>query len=108
MARYIAKNLVAAGICNKCEVQLSYVIGGTEPLSFMVDTFGTGKISNEKIIDLVRKHFKLSPGGIIKQLDLIRPIYRKTSCYGHFGREEPEFTWEKTGLARILKKEAGL
>jgi len=108
MARYIAKNLVAAGICDKCEVQLSYVIGGTKPLSLMVDTFGTEKISNEKIIELVKKHFNLSPGGIIKQLDLLRPIYRKTSCYGHFGREEPEFTWEKTDLAKTLRKEAGL
>ena len=108
MARYIAKNLVAAGICDKCEVQLSYVIGGTEPLSLMIDTFGTEKIPNKKILELVRKHFDLTPGGIIKQLDLIRPIYRKTSCYGHFGREEPEFTWEKTDLAPIIRKEAGL
>ncbi len=108
MARYIAKNLVASGICNKCEVQLSYVIGGTKPLSLMVDTFGTEKISNEKIIELVKKHFNLSPGGIIKQLDLLRPIYRKTSCYGHFGREGPEFTWEKIDLAKTLRKEAGL
>ena len=108
MARYIAKNLVAAGICDKCEVQLSYVIGGTKPLSLMVDTFGTEKIPNKKILELVRKHFDLTPGGIIKQLDLIRPIYRKTSCYGHFGREEPEFTWEKTDLAQILRKEVGL
>lgn len=108
MARYIAKNLVAAGICEKCEIQLSYVIGGTKPLSIMVDTFGTEKIPNGKILELVNKHFKLNPGGIVKQLDLIRPIYRKTSCYGHFGREEPEFTWEKTDLAQTLKKDAGL
>ena len=108
MMRYIAKNLVAAGVCDKCEVQLSYVIGGTEPLSLMIDTFGTEKIPNKKILELVRKHFDLTPGGIIKQLDLIRPIYRKTSCYGHFGREEPEFTWEKTDLAPIIRKEAGL
>ncbi len=108
MARHIAKNLVAAGVCDKCEVQLSYVIGGTEPLSLMIDTFGTEKIPNKKILELVRKHFDLTPGGIIKQLDLIRPIYRKTSCYGHFGREEPEFTWEKTDLAPIIRKEAGL
>jgi S-adenosylmethionine synthetase len=108
MTRYIAKNLVAAGICNKCEVQLSYVIGGTKPLSVMIDTFGTEKISNEKILELVKKHFKLNPGGIVKQLNLIRPIYRKTSCYGHFGREDPDFTWEKTDLAETLKKEAGL
>ncbi|UCG95741.1 MAG: methionine adenosyltransferase [archaeon] len=108
MARYIAKNLVAAGICDKCEVQLSYVIGGAKPLSVMIDTFDTEKISSEKILELVKKHFKLNPGGIVRQLDLIRPIYRKTSCYGHFGREDPDFTWEKTDLAEILKKEAGL
>jgi len=108
MARYIAKNLVASGICDRCEVQLSYVIGGTEPLSLMIDTFGTEKIPNEKIHEIVRKYFKLSPKGIIEQLDLLRPIYRKTSCYGHFGREDPDFTWEKTDLADTLRKEAGL
>jgi len=108
MARYIAKNLVAAGICEKCEIQLSYVIGGAKPLSLMIDTFGTEKIPNEKILELVKKHFKLNPGGIVKQLDLLRPIYRKTSCYGHFGRNDPDFTWEKTDLVPILKKEAGL
>jgi len=108
MARYIAKNLVAAGICDRCEVQLAYVIGGTEPLSIMVDTFGTGKIPEEKILELIKKHFKLSPKGIIQQLDLLRPIYKKTACYGHFGRNDPDFTWERTDLAEVLRKEAGL
>ena len=106
MARYIAKNLVAAGICEKCEIQLSYAIGGREPTSVMVDTFGTEKIKNSRILELVNKHFNLTPSGIIKQLELMKPIYRKTSCYGHFGREEPDFTWEKTDLAETLKKEA--
>ncbi|MFB6076268.1 MAG: methionine adenosyltransferase [Candidatus Aenigmatarchaeota archaeon] len=108
MARYIAKNIVSAGLAEKCEVQLSYVIGSTEPNSVMVDTFGTGKIPNSRILELVKKHFELSPYGIIKQLDLWRPIYSKTSCYGHFGREEKGFTWEKTDLAETLRKEAGL
>jgi len=105
MARYVAKNFVAAGICEKCEVQLSYVIGITEPLSVMIDAFGTGKLTNEAMVELARKHFRFSPKGIIEQLDLLRPIYRKTSCYGHFGRNEPEFTWEKTDLAETLRKE---
>jgi len=108
MTRYIAKNMVAAGLCDKCEVQLSYVIGGTEPLSIMIDTFGTEKIQNDKLLELVKTHFKLSPKGIIEQLNLLRPIYKKTSSYGHFGREDPDFTWEKTDLAETLKKEAGL
>lgn len=108
MARYIAKNIVAAGICDAIEVQLSFVIGGTEPLSLMIDTFGTEKIKHGKIIELINKHFKLTPEGMLKQLNLRRPIYRKTSVYGHFGREEPEFTWEKTDLAKTLKKEAGV
>jgi S-adenosylmethionine synthetase len=108
MARYIAKNIVAAGIAEKCEVQLSYVIGGREPISIMIDCFGTEKIENGKLLELVKKHFKLSPSGMIEQLNLRRPIYRKTSIYGHFGRNEEEFTWEKTDLAETLKKEAGL
>lgn len=108
MARYITKNLVAAGICDKCEVQMSYVIGGTRPLSVMIDAFGTGKIPDEKMMELVLKHFQLSPKGIIEQLNLLRPIYAKTSCYGHFGRDDPDFTWEKTDLADILREEAGL
>lgn len=108
MARYIAKNLVKAGLAEKCEVQLSYVIGGNEPLSLMIDTFRTEKLENGKIYDLVKKHFKLNPKGMIEQLNLRRPIYRRTSVYGHFGREEPEFTWEKTDLAEKIRKEAGL
>jgi S-adenosylmethionine synthetase len=108
MARYIAKNLVVAGLCEKCEIQLSYVIGGKEPISFMIDTFQTNKAPIEKILELVKKHFKLSPLGIMEQLNLRRPIYRKTSNYGHFGRDDPDFTWEKTDLADTLRKEAGL
>lgn len=108
MARYIAKNMVAAGICDAIEVQLSFVIGGAEPLSLMIDTFGTEKITHGKIIELIKKHFNINPGGMLEQLKLRRPIYRKTAVYGHFGREEPEFTWEKTDLAKTLRKEAGL
>mgnify|MGYP001583182832 FL=1 len=108
MARYIAKNLVASGIAEKCEVQLAYAIGVPDPVSVLVDTFGTGKIPQEKIIKLVRGHFNMTPAGIIKSLDLRRPIYRKTAAYGHFGRNDPGFTWEKTDLASTLKKEAGL
>ncbi|MBN2454596.1 methionine adenosyltransferase [Candidatus Woesearchaeota archaeon] len=108
MARYIAKNIVAAGLADRCEVQLAYVIGGREPLSFFIDTFGTSKIPAIKIRDIVLKHFELSPGGIIEQLKLRRPIYRKTSAYGHFGREEPEFTWERTDKAELLRKDAGI
>ncbi len=107
MARYIAKNLVAAGLCDRCEVQLSYVIGGTEPTSLMIDTFRTNKIPVEKILEMVKRHFRLDPKGIINQLNLLRPIYRKTSCYGHFGRDDPDFTWEKTDKADILRREAG-
>jgi S-adenosylmethionine synthetase len=108
MARYIAKNIVAAGLAEKCEIQLSYVIGGREPLSIMIDTFDSGKLENGKLLDLVKKHFALDPSGMIEQLNLRRPIYRKTACYGHFGRNDPDFTWEKTDLAETLKKEAGL
>jgi len=108
MARYIAKNLVAAGLADRCEVQLSYVIGGTEPLSLFIDTFGTNKIPPLKIYDLVKKHFELNPIGMIKELNLRRPIFRKTAVYGHFGRDDPDFTWEKTDKAKLLKKEAGL
>jgi S-adenosylmethionine synthetase len=105
MARYIAKNIVAAGIAGKCEVQLAYVIGGREPLSLSINTYGTSKVPEEKLCTAVRKHFELSPGGMIEQLNLRRPIYRKTSVYGHFGRSEPEFTWERTDKAGLLKKE---
>jgi len=108
MARYIAKNLVAAGIMEKCEVQLAYAIGVAEPVSVLVDSFGTRKIDQEKIQKLVREHFDLRPYGIIKTLDLRRPIFRKTAAYGHFGRQLPEFTWEKTDKAEALKKAAGV
>lgn len=108
MARYIAKNLVAAGILEKCEVQLAYVIGQSEPISLMVDGLGTAKIPEAKIKKLIEDNFDLSPHGIIERLDLLRPIYKKTACYGHFGRSEKEFTWEKTDLASSLRKQAGL
>ncbi len=108
MARYIAKNLVAAGIADKCEVQLAYAIGVAEPVSILVDSFGTRKISQEKITEIVKKNFDLRPYGIIKTLDLRRPIFRKTAAYGHFGRELPEFTWEKKDKAAKLKKDAGI
>jgi len=108
MARYVAKNLVAAGIAEKCEVQLSYAIGVPEPVSILVDSFGTRKIAQEKIIEIVSKHFDLRPSAIIKKLKLRRPIFLKTAAYGHFGRELPEFTWEKTDMAPILRKAAGL
>ena len=108
MARYIAKNIVAAGIADKCEVQLAYAIGVADPVSVKTDTFGTEKISSDKIQKLIRKHFNLKPSGIIKTLQLRRPIYKKTAAYGHFGRNEPEFTWERTDKAEELKKDAGL
>ena len=108
MARHIAKNVVAAGLCEKCEVQLAYVIGVAEPVSIFVDTFGTEKVPKEKIVELIRKNFRLKPGQIIADLNLRRPIYCKTAAYGHFGREDPDFTWEKTDKAAELKKQAGL
>jgi S-adenosylmethionine synthetase len=108
MARYIAKNLVAAGIADRCEVQLAYAIGVAEPVSVLVDTFNTGKIASPKISQLVRDHFPMTPAGIIDHLKLRRPIYKKTAAYGHFGRSEPEFTWERTDLADKLHKSAGL
>ena len=104
MCRYIAKNLVAAGLADRCEVQLAYAIGVAEPVSLYVNTFGTNKIPENQIEDLVRKNFDMKPSGIISQLDLKRPIYRKTAAYGHFGRNEPEFTWEKTDKSEILKQ----
>lgn len=107
-ARYVAKNVVAAGLAKKCEVQLAYAIGVAKPVSILVDTFGTANIPEEKIIELVGKHFDLRPAAIIKMLDLRRPIYKKTAAYGHFGRNDSDFTWEKTDLAETLKKEAGL
>ena len=108
MARYIAKNVVASGVATRCEVQLAYVIGVSEPISLMVDTFGTGKIPDTRLKQIIVKNFPLSPRGIIEKLDLLRPIYKKTAAYGHFGREEPEFTWEKTDMVDVIKKEAGL
>ncbi len=107
-ARYIAKNIVAAGLAEKCEVQLSYAIGVAEPTGINVECFGTNKIPQDKIVELVRKHFPVKPAAILKELDLRRPIYKKTAVYGHFGRTEPEFTWERTDRVEILKKEAGL
>lgn len=108
MARYIAKNIVAAGIADKLEVQLAYAIGVAEPVSIMVDSFGTARISEDLIKELIRAHFPLKPKGMINHLDLLRPIFRKTACYGHFGRNEPDFTWEKTDKAEALRRDAGL
>ena len=101
--RYVAKNIVAAGLAERCEIQISYAIGVAEPTSISVDTMGTGKISDEKIALLVREHFELRPKGLVDMLDLKRPIYRKTAAYGHFGREDPDFTWEKTDKADLLR-----
>ena len=108
MARYVAKNIVAAGIAEKCEVQLAYAIGVPDPVSILVDSFGTRKIEQDKIHEIVRNNFDMRPSGIIKTLDLRRPIYRKTAANGHFGRELPEFTWEKKDMADKLRKDAGL
>jgi S-adenosylmethionine synthetase len=107
MARYIAKNLVAAGLAERCEVQIAYAIGVADPVSLMIDTLGTGKVSEQKLEDAVRRVFPLRPRDIIKKLDLLRPIFKKTAAFGHFGRTEPEFTWERTDMAASLKKEAG-
>ena len=106
--RYVAKNIVAAGLASRCLVQVSYAIGVAEPTSIMVETYGTGKVSNETLIALIRKHFDLRPKGIVNMLDLLRPIYQKSAAYGHFGRDEPEFTWEATDRASLLKSDAGL
>ena len=108
LARYVAKNLVAAGIAERCELQLSYAIGVAEPTSISIETFGTGKISDEKIVELVRNHFELKPKGLIDMLDLLKPIYRQTAAYGHFGRKGANFTWERTDKADALKSDAGL
>ena len=107
-ARYVAKNVVAAGLADRCEVQIAYAIGVARPVSLMVETFGTGKIADEKIVELIGRHFDLRPKGIIQTLNLLRPIYTKTAAYGHFGREEPEFTWEAIDKAAALKADAGL
>ena len=104
--RYVAKNIVAAGLAERCQIQISYAIGVARPTSVMVTTFGTGKISDEKIAELVKEHFDLRPKGIVQMLDLLRPIYSKTAAYGHFGREEPEFTWERTDKAAELRESA--
>ena len=106
--RYVAKNIVAAGLASRCLVQVSYAIGVAEPTSIMVETYGTGKVSNETLTALVRKHFDLRPKGIVNMLDLLRPIYQKTAAYGHFGRDEPEFSWEAVDRANLLKSDAGL
>ena len=106
--RYVAKNIVAAGLADRCEIQISYAIGVPDPTSISVDTFGTGKITNDKIEVLVREHFDLRPIGLVTMLDLIRPIYQATAAYGHFGREEPEFTWERTDMADTLRDAAGI
>src|SRR2546422_8540402 len=103
-ARYVAKNLVASGLCDRCEVQIAYAIGVPKPVSIMVDSKCTGKVSDEKLTSLVRKHFDLTPHGLIKHFRLRRPIYRATAAYGHFGRDEPAFTWERTDKARLLAR----
>lgn len=108
MARYVAKNIVAAGLADKCEVQLAYAIGVAEPVSVMINTFGTGKIPSNEIARIAQEEFDMRPRGIIETLDLLRPIYRQTAAYGHFGRELPEFTWEKTDRVDSLKKRAGI
>ena len=107
-ARHVAKNIVAAGLASRCEIQLAYAIGVAKPVSVSVDTFGTGKIEDEKIVKLILKHFDLRPAAIIQKLNLRRPIYRKTAAYGHFGREDADFTWERTDKVEILKREAGI
>jgi S-adenosylmethionine synthetase len=108
MARYVAKNIVAAELAQRAEVQLAYAIGVAEPVSVMVNTHGTGKVDDARLEELVRKHFNLTPRGIIESLHLLRPIYKKTAAYGHFGRSEPEFTWEQSDKAAVLKREAGV
>jgi S-adenosylmethionine synthetase len=108
MARYVAKNIVAAGLADQCEIQISYAIGVAHPVSIMVNTFSTGKIPDEKILALVKKHFNMRPKAIINHLNLLRPIYRKAAVFGHFGRNDPDFTWERTDKARILKEDAGI
>jgi S-adenosylmethionine synthetase len=106
MARHVAKNVVAAGLAERAQVQVAYAIGVAEPVSIMVETFGTGKVSNQQLEGLVRRHFDFTPAGIIKYLDLRRPIYQKTATYGHFGRSEPDFTWERTDRVKDLRDDA--
>ena len=105
-ARYVAKNIVAAGLADKCEIELAYAIGVAKPLSIFVDTFGTGKVSNEVLVELINKHFDLRPGAIIRDLELRKPIFKNTAAYGHFGRNDLDVAWEKTDKAEILRKEA--
>ena len=106
--RYVAKNIVAAGLADRCEIQVSYAIGVAEPTSVSINTFGTGKVSDEKLVELIAEHFDLRAGGLVKMLNLLRPIYKATAAYGHFGREEAEFTWEQTDKAEALKASAGI
>ncbi|MDQ6965181.1 MAG: methionine adenosyltransferase domain-containing protein, partial [Mariprofundales bacterium] len=108
MMRYVAKNIVAAGLADRCEVQVAYAIGVAHPLSVMVNTFATGKIDESRLADIVRDTFDLRPKGVVKELDLLRPIYAKTAAYGHFGRELPEFTWEQTDKVEQLKAAANI
>ncbi|MFQ5520589.1 MAG: methionine adenosyltransferase domain-containing protein, partial [Candidatus Methylomirabilia bacterium] len=108
MVRHIAKNIVAAGLAERCVVQVAYAIGVAEPISVMVESFGTGRVPTSKLQEMVRKHFELTPAGIIKYLNLRRPLYRKTAAYGHFGRSEPEFSWERTDRAKDLREDAGI
>ncbi|MCS7270571.1 MAG: methionine adenosyltransferase domain-containing protein, partial [Gemmataceae bacterium] len=108
MARYIAKNIVAAGLARECEVQLSYAIGYPDPLNIWVNTNGTAKVAEARLIELIREYFSLTPQGIINTLQLRRPIYRQTACHGHFGRELPDFTWERTDRAETLRRAAGV
>jgi S-adenosylmethionine synthetase len=108
MARYVAKNIVAADLAEKVEVQIAYSIGVAEPVSFMIDTYGTGKIPVDRIAQIAKELFSFKPAEMIKHLRLLRPIYKKTSCYGHFGRSDPDFTWEKTDMVDTLREKAGL
>jgi S-adenosylmethionine synthetase len=107
-ARYVAKNVVAADLADRCEVQVAYAIGVAHPLSLMVETYGTERVPPSRIVELVQKHFDLRPGAIVRDLDLRRPIFRKTAAYGHFGRDDHDFTWEKTDKAEALKRDAGV
>jgi len=108
MARYVAKNIVAAGLADRIEVQVAYSIGVAEPVSLMIDSFGTGKVAPDRIAEIVREVFSFKPANMIRQLKLLRPIFKKTSCYGHFGRNDPDFTWEKIDMIDILRDMAGL
>ena len=108
MARHVAKNVVAAGLAERAQVQVAYAIGVADPVSIMIETFGTGKVPNSELEQLIRRHFDFTPAGIIKYLDLRRPFYRKTAAYGHFGRSEPEFTWERTNRIKDLRDDAGV